>query len=302
MNKMSSPIVFFGSGPVAAASLELLAQDFSIEAVITKPRPAHHKGDVPVLRVAEALGLQVHTVTNKKTLDTLLETTTLASRVAILVDFGIIVSQQAIDHFPLGIVNSHFSLLPEWRGADPITFSILSGQNITGVSLMLLVPAMDEGPLLGYGVYELSPSITTPELTNDLIQLSHALLCQLVPEYVHGTIVAQPQTDKIEPTYSRKFAKEDGTIDWHKDAAAIEREIRAFIEWPRSRTTIAGKDVVITKAHVIDADGPAGTFDVFDKQLIGFCGQQALVIDALQPAGKKEMTGQAFLAGHKHLL
>lgn len=302
MKKMSSPIVFFGSGPVAATSLELLAQDFTIEAVITKPRPAHHKGDVPVISVAEKLGLPIHTVTNRKTLDQLLETTVFKSRVAILVDFGIIVSQEAIDTFPLGIVNSHFSLLPEWRGADPISFAILSGQKMTGVSLMLLVPAMDEGPLLGYGVYDIPEGTTTPELTSDLIQLSHALLCQIVPDYVAGKIAPQPQTDKVEPTYSRKFTKEDGIIKWNKRAVDIEREIRAFIEWPRSRATIAGKDVVITKAHVIDKDGPVGTLDVFDKQLVAFCGEQALVIDTLQPAGKKEMTGQAFLAGHKHLL
>lgn len=299
---MSSPIVFFGSGPVAAQSLELLAQNFTIEAVITKPRPAHHKGDVPVIRVAEKLSLPIYTVRNRKTLDTLVETTTFQSQVAILVDFGIIVSQQAIATFPLGIVNSHFSLLPEWRGADPISFAILSGQKITGVSLMLLVPAMDEGPLLGYGVYELPPDITTPALTHDLIQLSDALLTNIVPGYVQGSITPQPQTTEIEPTYSRKFTKEDGIINWNKKAVDIEREVRAFIEWPRSTTIIAGKDVAVTKTHVAPLSGKAGVFEVVDRELVAYCGQDALVIDKLKPAGKKEMTGRAFLAGHKHLL
>jgi methionyl-tRNA formyltransferase len=302
MKKTSKPIVFFGSGPVAAESLELLADDFIIEAVITKPRPSHHKGDIPVIRIAEKLGLPIFTVTNKRTLDDLIKSYPFESNVAILIDFGIIVSQMAIDSFELGIVNSHFSLLPEWRGADPITFSILSGQKMTGVSLMLLVPAMDEGPILGYGVYELSPAVTTPELTHDLIQLSHALLTQIVPEYIAGKIAAQPQTDKIEATYSRKLTKDDGIIIWNKSAEQLEREIRAFIDWPKSRTTIAGKDVIITKAHVIELNGKAGTFVAQDKQLIAYCGEKALVIDLLKPAGKQEMTSQAFLAGHKHLL
>jgi len=302
MTKTSKPVVFFGSGPVAAESLALLAKDFSIEAVITKPRPAHHKGDVPVIRVAEKLGLPIFTVTNRRTLDELIETHAFQSTLGILIDFGIIVSQKAIDAFELGIVNSHFSLLPEWRGADPITFSILSGQKITGVSLMLLVPAMDEGPLLGYGVYDLPATITTPELTHDLIQLSDALLKQVVPEYLEGKIVPQSQTEKIEPTYSRKLSKEDGIIVWNKAAEQLEREIRAFAEWPKSRTSIAGKDIVITKAHVVDLSGKAGTFIAQDKQLIGYCGEKALVIDMLKPAGKQEMTSQAFLAGHKHLL
>src|SRR5687768_10593623 len=132
MNKKSEPIVFFGSGPVAAESLRLLAQDFTIEAVITKPRAAHHKGDVPVLTLAESLGLPTETAYDKKSLDKLFETKAFKSRLGVLVDFGIIVSQAVIDYFPFGIVNSHFSLLPEWRGADPITFSILSGQKETG--------------------------------------------------------------------------------------------------------------------------------------------------------------------------
>ena len=196
--KPGDTVVIFGSGPVAAASLELLAKDFTIEAVVTKPRPAHHKGDVPVIRVAQALDIPIHTVINKRTLDALIDEKPFESTVAVLIDFGIIVSQKAIDYFPLGIINSHFSLLPEWRGADPITFSILSGQNITGVSLMLLVEAMDEGPLLGYGVYDLSDEITTPQLTEALVQLSNELIRTIVPEYIKGSIVPQPQTDKIE--------------------------------------------------------------------------------------------------------
>src|SRR5690349_4191168 len=136
MKKISEPITFFGSGPVAAESLRLLAQSFTIEAVITKPRPAHHKGSVPVLELAEKLQIPVRTASTKSELDALFDSRPVKSRVAILIDFGIIVSQQVIDYFEYGIINSHFSLLPEWRGADPITFSILSGQPRTGISLM----------------------------------------------------------------------------------------------------------------------------------------------------------------------
>lgn len=302
MKATSKPIVFFGSGPVAAASLELLAEDFTIEAVVTKPRPVHHRGDVPVIRVAESLDLPIHTVTNRRTLDELIETNPFQSKVGILIDFGIIVSQKAIDYFPFGIVNSHFSLLPEWRGPDPITFAILSGQKATGVSLMLLVQAMDEGPLLGYGVYEIAPDETTPLLTDGLIKLSHALLVAIVPDYLEGSIAAQPQTTKIEPTYSRKITKEDGIIDWRKTATQLDREIRAFLDWPKSTTTLAGRDVVITRAHIVNLSGEPGKAAIQNKALVVFCGEDALEIDALKPAGKQEMTGQAFLAGYKKFL
>lgn len=294
---LDEPIVFIGSGPVAAASLRLLMQDFTIEAVITKPRPEGHKGSVPVLELCEAHNLPFYTATDKKSLDALFDSRPVKSRVAILIDFGIIVSQYVIDYFELGIINSHFSLLPEWRGADPITFSILSGQSKTGVSLMMLTAGMDEGPILAYGEYELSESVTTPELTDGLIKLSASLLVHMVPLYVSGEAVPSPQTEQ-GVSYSRKLSKADSVLDFAKPAIELEREIRAFIEWPRSRTTIGITDVIITKAHVIDGSGEVGKIWQQDKQLGFYTSDGILVIDELIPAGKKPMPSVAFLAGY----
>lgn len=308
---MKQKVVFFGSGPVAAESLRLLAQDFEIEAVITKPRPAHHKGSVPVLELAESLRLSAQTVSSKLELDTLIDTKPFTSELAVLIDFGIIVSQKTIDYFPYGIINSHFSLLPEWRGADPITFAILNGQEQTGVSLMLLVEAMDEGPLLSQGIYDITPDETTPSLTKQLIKLSHALLVDAVQKYISGEISPRPQevvaelmNFSIEPTYSRKLNKEDGIIDWQKPAEDIEREVRAYNEWPKSLAKLGNIDVVITKAHAGPSDGVPGKLEVLEdkKVLIVYCGKGYLCIDELKPAGKKEMPVAAFLAGYKDRL
>ncbi len=302
MTKKSETIVFFGSGPVAAESLRLLSQAFAIEAVVTKPRPPHHRGAVPVIESAEDLKLPVRTVSTRHELDALFDELPFTSRCAVLIDFGIIVSQKVIDYFPLGIINSHFSILPEWRGADPITFSILSGQKQTGVSLMLLVEAMDEGPLLSYGGYDLPPTITTPELTNNLIQLSFALLQHDLPRHLAGESKSAPQSVTGRAvSYSHKLTKENGALDWSKPAEQLEREVRAFIEWPKSYTKLQNLEIVITKSHVIDAAGTPGSTAIIDKQPVFFCSQQALAIDRLKPAGKKEMTGEAFLAGYKHL-
>lgn len=301
MKKISEPIVFFGSGPVAAESLRLLAQDFNIEAVITKPRPPHHKGEVPVLSVAEELSLSIKTASTKQELNQLFSSLSVKSRAGVLIDFGIIVSQKVIDYFPLGIVNSHFSILPEWRGADPITFAILSGQKQTGVSLMLLVAAMDEGPLLGYGEYELTDDITTPQLTQGLITLSHNLLQQHLPEYLAGRteLLSQDATGR-ETSYSRKLSKQDGALDWSKPAEQLEREIRAFIEWPKSRASFGPIDATITAAHVENSSDTPGNRTIIDKRPAVYCNEKCLVIDRLKPAGKKEMTGEAFLAGYKN--
>jgi methionyl-tRNA formyltransferase len=302
MQKISEPIVFFGSGPVAAESLRLLSENFTIEGVVTKPRAAHHKGDVPVLALAEELSLPIKTASDKAGLDALFAAQPFKSHLAVLIDFGIIVSQKVIDYFPLGIINSHFSLLPEWRGADPITFSILSGQKSTGVSLMLLTAGMDEGPLLSFSEYPLPADITTPALTDGLIKLSDALLTAVVPGYINGDIVAGPQTiTGREESYSRKLSKADSLLDWQKPAAVLECEIRAFIEWPKSRATFGKLDVILTRAHVIDASGTPGATTIIDKLPVVYCGTQALAIDQLKPAGKKEMTGEGFLAGYKQL-
>jgi methionyl-tRNA formyltransferase len=302
MTVMQQTIVFFGSGPVAAESLALLAKNFAVEAVVTKPKPEHHRGAFPVIDTAEALGLPIHTVAKRTELSELIATNPFSSKVGVLIDFGIIVGQDVIDYFPFGIVNSHFSVLPEWRGADPISFAILSGQPKTGVSLMLIDQGMDTGKILATKSIPIEQTDTTPTLTDKLIVLSDEMLLHFLPLYVNGEVVPRQQSHPDRATYSRKLTKEDGIIDWSKPAAVIEREIRAFIDWPKSVTQLAGKDIVITKAHVMDDSGVIGAVEIRGKELIVYCGENALVIDRLKPAGKNEMTSEAFLAGHKHLL
>jgi methionyl-tRNA formyltransferase len=304
MTKMSKTIIFFGSGPVAAKSLELLAKHFTIEAVVTKPRAAHHKGSVPVLELTEKLGLKTFTPANKQELTELFKTKPVTSEVGVVIDYGIIIDQSVIDYFPYGIVNSHFSLLPEWRGADPITFSVLSGQKETGVSLMLIVAKMDEGPLLAQGVYDMPKDITTPVLTDDLILLSDSLLETILPMYLNGETTPAPQ-DQVslaghkKASYSRKLTKEDGKLDWQKPAVVLEREIRAFTGWPGSRTELAGKEVLVTKAHVVDRQLKPSETLVEAKQLLIGTSDGSLAIDRLKPAGKQEMSVEGFLAGYR---
>jgi len=305
MKKMSETIVFFGSGPVASESLRLLAQAFTIEAVITKPRPPHHHGDVPVLETATRLNLPIIEVSTKVELTEKVTNAHLSSQVAVLIDFGIIVPRAVIDAFPLGIVNSHFSLLPEWRGADPITFAILSGQKQTGVSLMLLVEKMDEGPLLAQGDYDIEPNETTPTLTDNLIQLSYSMLSEVLPAYVADLIQPIPQDvaanespSPLAISYSRKLSKDDGILDWQKPAEQLEREIRAYQGWPKSRSKVGYIDMVVTKAHVEELQLAPGELRATNKTLAIGAQHNALAVDALVPAGKKEMSIGAFMAGY----
>ena len=285
--------VFFGSGPVAARCLERLLQHVEIEAVITKPRPVHHRGSVPVLELAETLGVPTLTASNKHELDELVKTHPFTSRYAVLIDFGIIVSSTVINAFERGIINSHFSLLPHLRGADPITWTIANGDEKTGVSLMLIDEGMDTGKLIAQKTLHIAPDDTTPALTNKLILLSDELLQTYVPRYLSGEIQPRNQPHPDRATYSRKLNKTDGIIDLDQPAATIERSIRAFLEWPQSRIRLGSIDVIITKAHV----SPSET------ELSAPCGDgNYLAIDTLKPLGKKEMPAKAFLAGYRDRL
>ena len=292
--------VFFGSGPVALQSLKLLSNYVELEAIVTKPATRDTMRaafpDVPVL-----------TASKRVELDELCRKQKFESRFGVLIDFGVIVDQAAIDSFPLGIINSHFSLLPEWRGVDPITFSILSGQTETGVSLMLLVRAWDEGPLLAQARHQIKPGATTLSLTQELIELSDTLLRETIPMYVTGKIQPAPQEEAsllngVTPTYSRKLTKEDGRIDWSKPAVVLEREVRAYVGWPHSYTRLAGKDVIITSARIVKLAGKPGTTEADKQHLYIHCGEDSLEILSLKPAGKPDMPISAFLAGHRHLL
>lgn len=303
MKNKKISLVFFGSGPVAAKSLALLQHNFLIEAVVTKTTTKNEMAavisDVPV-----------YVADNKQMLDDLFTTNNFKSTVAILIDFGVILSNKVISYFPQGIVNSHFSLLPELRGADPISFAILEGKKKTGVSLMLLVEAMDEGPILSVGMFDLDGTESSTSLTNELIQLSYRLLCENLPVYITGKIdpVTQDVVQEkfnLSVSYTRKLTKSDGVIDWRKPAVQIEREIRAFLDWPKSRTTLGDIEVIITEAKVAfieNKDVATGQIKIVGNKLQVVCGKDSLLIEKLKPAGKKEMTVQAFLAGYKSKL
>lgn len=295
---MSESVVFFGSGPVAAEALRRLAAWAHIEAVVTKPQPPHHKEVFPVIAVCQELDLPMLTVSTRKELSALLNTHQFTSRAGVVIDFGIIIAQDVIDAFAYGIINSHFSLLPRWRGADPITFSILEGDQETGVSLMLIVPELDAGPLLAQRSLPLAADITTPVLTDQLIALSDDMLRKTLPAYLTGTV--QPYEQPADGvTFSRKLDKSDSLLDWSKPAAALERQIRAFVGWPKSRTALGGHDVVITAAHIIDGSGEPGSLWLQDRQIGVYTAKDILVIDALIPAGKKAMSGSDFLLGYR---
>lgn len=214
-----------------------------------------------------------------------------SSKLAVLAAYGHIIPQSVLDQFPLGVINIHPSLLPEYRGSTPIEQAILDGKETTGVSIMKLEAGMDTGPVYKQKTVHLSGDESKIELTELLQRLGAELLVEILPGIADGSLKPRKQPHPDRATYSRLLDKTDSVIDWSKPADTLAREVRAFLGWPQSRTTLGSLDVIITKAHTSDVE----------TELSIRCGDgKFLAIDSLKPIGKKEMPARAFLAGYKN--
>ncbi len=303
MNMMSKKILFFGSGPVAAASLEKLISHTDISLVVTKRKAPGFKGTPPVELVANDHDMKLSFADNKTELEELILGMAEKFDLGIVLDYGVIITEKTIQSFPLGIINSHFSLLPEWRGADPITFSLLSGQVETGVSLMQINSGLDTGKLFETSKISISSIDTNPSLTEKLIDLSDGLLQKNIPLILNKTATKFPQDTNQLTTFSKKIMKEDGLLNFNKPASVLEREIRAYKGWPRSYMKLGELDVIIEEATISDVPVALGkiTIDEQDNIIIGTV-RGSLKINKLMPFGKNVMSSKDFLNGYRNRL
>jgi methionyl-tRNA formyltransferase len=302
MNKILKPATFFGSGPVASESLKGLLDWANIETVVTKATPPHHKEPAPVEELAKKNGLNILYANNKAELNILLSDKKLPKhQYGIVIDYGVIISQDVINYYPKGIINSHFSLLPQWRGADPITFALLSGQSSTGVTLMLIDSGMDTGNVLATQTINISQNDNNFSLTSKLINLSNDCLKKYLNEYLDNKILPIPQSDNLA-TYSVKINKNDGLINISKPNSVIVREIKAYNPWPGSRINIKNHWLSITDATISNKNNKPGTLFTEDKKLYLACRHKSIQILELKPAGKNKMGATAFINGYAHLI
>lgn len=304
MNKKLKTALFFGSGPVAAKSLELALKWLKIEAVVTKPIKKYHKDPAPVEELAKLHNLQIYYADNKQDLEILIYKVKPSSEVGLVIDFGVIISEKTINYFSKGIVNSHFSLLPEWRGADPITYSLLSGQGHTGVSMMLIDKGMDTGQLLAEKSMAINPDWDSNQLTDQLIHLSDNILNDNLSKYLEDELTPYPQDTKNKIiTYSKFIHKSDGIIDTNKPATVVLREIKAYSLWPKSTLILKnGLSLVITKASLSNKELEPGEIEATRNEMHLGLRVGSIAIERLIPANKKEMDIKSFLNGYRQLL
>jgi methionyl-tRNA formyltransferase len=230
----------------------------------------------------------------------------------ILTAFGQIIPQEILDIPKFKALNIHPSLLPKYRGASPIQSVILNGEIETGVCLMIMDAEMDHGDIVANSKSEIrNPKITYTELAKELSGLSAELLIKVLPDYIDGKIKPQEQ-DHSQATFCKIIKKEDGKIQWDKSTEEIERQIKAYEEWPESYTDFNGKNLKILAAEEENKKNPSTTLgasykigEVFldeNKELCVQTGNGILILKTIQLEGKKPITAKEFLNGHKEII
>ena len=297
-------IVFAGTPDFAVPSLKaLLASEHQIVAVYTQPDRASGRGQKltasPVKQLALAHGIKVFQPESLRTADEQSRLRALGADLLVVVAYGLILPKAVLEIPRRGCVNVHASLLPRWRGAAPIQRSIMAGDSETGVTIMLIEPKLDAGPMLRKASCPILPLETAAELHDRLANLGAEALRECLPGLESGTLSAEAQ-DETQVTYAAKLDKQEAVLDWSKSAIELERRVRAFNPWPVAETTFRGKTLRIWRAQAFERSegGEAGSVLICDRKLDVQTGQGALRLLEVQMPGGKRMAAQAFLNAH----
>jgi len=224
--------------------------------------------------------------------------------------YGKIIPKAIIELPRFGSLNIHPSLLPRWRGASPIQYTILNGDAETGVTIIEMDELMDHGPIVAVSeIIKLEPKITYQKLHDKLAELGADLLVKTLPKWVKGEITPQPQNDS-EATFSKILKKEDGQINWSRPAEEIEQMVRAFNPWPGSWTTWPTQ----RQAYRIKIEETGGVSDDMPDKPNGYVwqndsfpvavktGRKSLIIQKLTLEGKKTQNADSFVQGYPQII
>lgn len=297
-----------GTPEFAVPGLRLLhehgaPQAWSLVAVVTQPdRPAGRGKQLlasPVKQFALDHGLPVLQFARlRKQPDAVAALQALAPDLLVVAAYGIILPEAVLAIPRFGAVNVHASLLPAYRGASPITAAILDGRPETGVSIMLMDEGMDTGPVLAQSRQPVHGDDTTATLTARLAEQGAALLVQTLPGWLSGDVAPVRQEELPgEPSLCYTLKKEAGQIDWRQPAAVIERMTRAYTPWPSAFTTWRGDSFKIWRAGVLSGNSePGKVVSTTQGPAVG-TGQGILVLELVQPAGKRAMDARSFVNG-----
>lgn len=284
--------------------LEALHDMSDVAVVISQPdRPAGRglaMRPPAVKQRALELGLEVWQPTKVRTAEFAEKLRALEADVAVVVAYGRILPRTVLDAPRMGCVNVHASLLPRWRGAAPIQWSIVDGDAETGVTLMQMDEGMDTGSILATASIPIARDDDAASLGDRLSQLGADLLRDQLPRYVAGDLAATPQ-DESAATMAPLLNKEHGRIDWHRSAQAVHDQIRGMNPWPGAQTLLGERRIKVHRAiaSTLDPEGalPGQVIALDPEGILVACAEGTLEIQELQESGRKRVDARAFASG-----
>jgi len=296
---MALSIVFMGTPDFAVPSLaELLANGFDVKRVYTQPPRRAGRGKQltksPVHQFAELMGIPVVTPESFRKPSVINALEDVGADVACVVAYGQILPQRALDAPQYGCLNLHGSLLPRWRGAAPVQRAIMAGDTQTGVQIMQMAKGLDTGDILLSETVPIQNNDTAASLSDRMSRIGAGMWPRALAALERGSLTPVPQTG--EPTYAHKIDKAEARIDWSQSAKDLDCHIRGLATFPGAWCEIAGKRVKVHMGKVEDGSGKVG--EVIEGDLLIACGENALRLTSVQPAGKSAMNAEDFLRGH----
>ncbi|MCE9604269.1 MAG: methionyl-tRNA formyltransferase [Planctomycetia bacterium] len=314
-------IVFMGTGPFAVPSLEAMLSDevrakgHEVVALVTQPartaRGNRAPPPSPMRAVAESRGTPILDPESINTDESRTQLRELRPDLFIVADYGQILSNATLDTARLGGINLHGSLLPKYRGAAPINWAIFHGDAETGVTVIQMSSKVDAGACLMQAKLAIDPEENAVELEHRLAALGAPLVVEIVERLAVGAVQPLVQ-DSALATPARRLRKTDGEVDWSRTALQIKNQIRALEPWPRTAThwLRAGVEplrVILCRAAIRESTSAAGdaaatqgvVTEVSKEEFVIATGEGLLVVQELQPAGKRSMPAGEFLRGYQ---
>ena len=298
-------VVFMGTPDFAVPTLETLIENHEVVGVVTQPDKRKGRGKAmaftPVKEKALQHDIPVYQPVKVREEEFIATLKELAPEVIVVAAFGQILPESILNMPKYGCINVHASLLPKYRGAAPIQWSIIDGEKETGVTIMYMEKGLDTGDMIESVVVPIDAKETGESLHDKLAAAGGPLLLDVLSKLENGTAVRTPQND-ADSCYAKMLTKDLGKIDWTKDAASIERLIRGLNSWPSAYTTFHDKTLKIWDADVEAGNSneqPGTVTKVTADAVYVQTGDGVLKLNEVQMQGKKRMSVKAFLLGHK---
>jgi methionyl-tRNA formyltransferase len=292
-------LVFMGTPDFAVPTLvELVGRGYDVAAAYTRaPKPAGRGMEAqasPIAHAARQFGVPVLTPASLRSEAAVAEFAAHRADAAVVVAYGLLLPQQALETPPLGCFNVHASLLPRWRGAAPINRAIMAGDAESGVTIMKMDAGLDTGEIAMAERLPIGAEMTAGELHDVLAPLGADLMLRALGALERGALRLTPQpADGV--TYAAKIAKAETRIDWAAPADVVHNHIRGLSPFPGAWFELSGQRIKVLRTTRVGGSGPPGT--VLDDKLTVACGEGAVQILQLQRAGRQPMPADAFLRG-----